>query len=240
MNLLLLVFISPFVTEGPMAHDQPTYASVPGIRVFGMMCVKPSGFNSAVYRRPLVSQPPKRNQHFQVQSPYYQRYKKHATVKPTPQSKIDVSSQSNDYSEFTTRGLSTVEPETREGDDDIDLDEITEERTSTLEATVTTSLDSSTSPTTISTSDASIETTDTDDNYNSRVKRMIDAMDAASDNFATNIDMNDDTDDDHDNVANGDVLFFTSSRRQRRSNTDDWPDIPWDEVSQQIQQIQWD
>uniref|UniRef100_A0A6P7GFI9 Uncharacterized protein LOC114341805 n=1 Tax=Diabrotica virgifera virgifera TaxID=50390 RepID=A0A6P7GFI9_DIAVI len=26
-------------TEGPMSHDQPTYASVPGIRVYGMMCV---------------------------------------------------------------------------------------------------------------------------------------------------------------------------------------------------------
>lgn len=28
-------------TEGPMSHDQPTYASVPGIRVYGMMCVQP-------------------------------------------------------------------------------------------------------------------------------------------------------------------------------------------------------
>ncbi|KAG5899456.1 hypothetical protein JTB14_015309 [Gonioctena quinquepunctata] len=27
------------ILEGPMSHDQPTYASVPGIRVFGMMCV---------------------------------------------------------------------------------------------------------------------------------------------------------------------------------------------------------
>lgn len=214
-----------------MAHDQPTYASVPGIRVFGMMCVKPSGFNSAVYRRPLVPQPPKRNQQFQVQSPYYQRYKKHATVKPTPQSKTDVSSQSNDYSEFTTRGLSTSEPETREGEGDIDLDEITEERTSTLEATATTSLDS-TSPTTTSTMDATIETTEGDDNLNSRVKRMIDAMDAASDNIATEFDMDDDDNDDVD-------AFLTSSRRQSR-NTADWPDIPWDEVSQQIQQIQWD
>lgn len=26
--------------EGPMSHDQPTYASVPGIRVYGMMCVQ--------------------------------------------------------------------------------------------------------------------------------------------------------------------------------------------------------
>ncbi|XP_046400560.1 uncharacterized protein LOC124166890 [Ischnura elegans] len=28
------------VLEGPMTHDQPTYASVPGIRVYGMMCVR--------------------------------------------------------------------------------------------------------------------------------------------------------------------------------------------------------
>lgn len=34
-------------TEGPMTHDQPTYASVPGIRVYGMMCVKPTpAYNS--------------------------------------------------------------------------------------------------------------------------------------------------------------------------------------------------
>lgn len=39
-----------------MAHDQPTYASVPGIRVFGMMCVKPG----VKVRRP--TQPPKRYQ----------------------------------------------------------------------------------------------------------------------------------------------------------------------------------
>lgn len=25
-------------TEGPMSHDQPAYARVPGIRVYGMMC----------------------------------------------------------------------------------------------------------------------------------------------------------------------------------------------------------
>ncbi|XP_074111479.1 doublesex cognate 73A [Cotesia typhae] len=28
------------ILEGPMSHDQPTYASVPGISVFGMMCVQ--------------------------------------------------------------------------------------------------------------------------------------------------------------------------------------------------------
>ncbi|KAF2905608.1 hypothetical protein ILUMI_00585 [Ignelater luminosus] len=28
------------ILDGPMSHDQPTYASVPGIRVYGMMCVQ--------------------------------------------------------------------------------------------------------------------------------------------------------------------------------------------------------
>lgn len=46
-----------------MAHDQPTYASVPGIRVFGMMCVKP-GYS---VRKP-SAQPPKR---YQLQKPFY-------------------------------------------------------------------------------------------------------------------------------------------------------------------------
>lgn len=33
--------ISVFVvTEGPISHDQPLYASVPGVRVYGMMCVQ--------------------------------------------------------------------------------------------------------------------------------------------------------------------------------------------------------
>ncbi|XP_020813903.1 uncharacterized protein LOC110188510 [Drosophila serrata] len=52
-----------FKMEGPMAHDQPTYASVPGIRVFGMMCVKP-GYS---VRKP-STQPPKR---YQLQKPFY-------------------------------------------------------------------------------------------------------------------------------------------------------------------------
>ncbi|KAL7733751.1 hypothetical protein ACLKA6_011481 [Drosophila palustris] len=52
-----------FKMEGPMAHDQPTYASVPGIRVFGMMCVKP-GYS---VRKP-SAQPPKR---YQLQKPFY-------------------------------------------------------------------------------------------------------------------------------------------------------------------------
>lgn len=44
-----------FRLDGPMAHDQPTYASVPGIRVFGMMCVKPG---TQVRRPTIQDQPP--------------------------------------------------------------------------------------------------------------------------------------------------------------------------------------
>lgn len=43
-----------------MAHDQPTYASVPGIRVFGMMCVKPGVGISTKRKTP---QAPKRDQY---------------------------------------------------------------------------------------------------------------------------------------------------------------------------------
>lgn len=42
-----------------MAHDQPTYASVPGIRVFGMMCVKPGTGVSSTKRK--TPQAPKRD-----------------------------------------------------------------------------------------------------------------------------------------------------------------------------------
>lgn len=63
-----------------MAHDQPTYASVPGIRVFGMMCVQPG----VTIKRP---QPTK--QHY-FQKPYqpaafYNSNKYHSTVQPTTQ-----------------------------------------------------------------------------------------------------------------------------------------------------------
>jgi len=30
----------PWTTEGPIAHSQPAYARVPGIRVYGMTCVR--------------------------------------------------------------------------------------------------------------------------------------------------------------------------------------------------------
>ncbi|XP_054286167.1 uncharacterized protein LOC129002428 [Macrosteles quadrilineatus] len=41
------------VLEGPMSHDQPTYASVPGIRVYGMMCVNKASNSTKRRGRPM-------------------------------------------------------------------------------------------------------------------------------------------------------------------------------------------
>ncbi|KAG8284104.1 hypothetical protein J6590_003796 [Homalodisca vitripennis] len=41
------------VLEGPMSHDQPTYASVPGIRVYGMMCVNKANNSTKRRGRPM-------------------------------------------------------------------------------------------------------------------------------------------------------------------------------------------
>ncbi|VVC24605.1 Hypothetical protein CINCED_3A005745 [Cinara cedri] len=43
--------------EGPMSHDQPTYASVPGIRVYGMMCVTKNGQQQTTLAPPVHSSP---------------------------------------------------------------------------------------------------------------------------------------------------------------------------------------
>lgn len=207
-----------------MAHDQPTYASVPGIRVFGMMCVKPANYGNGVIRRP-QSSPPKRNQQFQPQSPYYQRYKKHATVMPPSQSRTEVAdsgSKQTEYTDFTTRGINSdsMTPENREADD-INLDEITEERTSTLDATSTSTVDTTITPN--DSAERAEDETANDENGNSRVKRMIDAFSDSSDRF---------NDDDENETE------FLSSRNSR--STDDWPDIPWDEIRKQINDIKWD
>ncbi|KAJ9594762.1 hypothetical protein L9F63_013972, partial [Diploptera punctata] len=39
------------ILEGPMSHDQPTYASVPGIRVYGMMCAQVNNNRRGRYLR---------------------------------------------------------------------------------------------------------------------------------------------------------------------------------------------
>lgn len=54
-----------------MAHDQPTYASVPGIRVFGMMCVKPGGGVSTKRKPP---QAPKRDPYNNGATTYQTKY----------------------------------------------------------------------------------------------------------------------------------------------------------------------
>lgn len=38
----VIAFIDFILSEGPTTHDQPTYASVPGIKVYGMVCVSKS------------------------------------------------------------------------------------------------------------------------------------------------------------------------------------------------------
>jgi len=38
-----------FCAEGPIAHSQPAYARVPGIRVYGMTCVRQPSRNGKDY-----------------------------------------------------------------------------------------------------------------------------------------------------------------------------------------------
>lgn len=196
-----------------MAHDQPTYASVPGIRVFGMMCVKPSGETNNGYhiQRPV---PPKRNQYIQSQSSYYNRFKKHTLSKPLPaqqktnENNSNIATQSSESADFTTRGISIVpaEAETREdvSNESLEVDE--EVPSSTFDAS------SSSYSTTFSSTD-SVSTEPATD-ATSRKKRS--AFEDATDSNAPNNE--------------------SSSRNKR----DDWPDIPWEEISQQIKDIQWD
>ncbi|RVE43490.1 hypothetical protein evm_011862 [Chilo suppressalis] len=83
------------ILEGPMSHDQPTYASVPGIRVYGMMCVRPSnsyntGYNANRFSSTGIqstttstykvdySQP-----HPYPDKPVYNRYHSHTYPEPT-------------------------------------------------------------------------------------------------------------------------------------------------------------
>lgn len=212
------------IIEGPMAHDQPTYASVPGIRVFGMMCVKPTNdaHNGYHIQRPA---PPKRNQYYQTQSSYYNRFKKHTLSKltgaqqKTNENGPNLSTQSSDSlssSDFTTRGISIIpaNSETRE-------DELNTEDGDAVPSTTFDAMSSSYS-TTLSSTDSIPTEAITD--ATSRTKRDTNNMD---DDFMNN----DDDDADVDGV-------IKQSRSQ--SDQDDWPSIPWDEISEQIKNIQWD
>lgn len=204
-----------------MAHDQPTYASVPGIRVFGMMCVKPTAdtHNGYHIQRPA---PPKRNQYYQTQTSYYNRFKKHTLSKltgaqqKTNENGPNLSTQSSDSlspsSDFTTRGISIIPAsETRE-------DELNTEDADAVPSTTFDAMASSYS-TTISSTD-SIPTEQVTD-ATSRTKRDTTNMD---DDFMIN-------DDDTDGM-------IKESRSQL--DQDEWPSIPWDEISEQIKNIQWD
>lgn len=194
-----------------MAHDQPTYASVPGIRVFGMMCVKPTGeVNTSLHiQRPV---PPKRNQYFQSQTSYYNRFKKHTLSKQSAQQKTNengsnLSTQSSDSADFTTRGISII-PSNSETREDVSNENSDEEEipSSTLDSA------SSSYSTTFSSTD-SVPATEPATETSNRQKRDV-------------------VDDDDDES----VMFESNSRSKR----DDWPDIPWDEINQQIKDIQWD
>lgn len=205
-------YIVYFITEGPMAHDQPTYASVPGIRVFGMMCVKPSAdtHNEFHIQRPT---PPKRNQYYQSQQSYYNRFKKHTLSKLGGQQKNNengpnLSTQSAELSsDFTTRGISIIPPNS----------ETREELSTEEEEIPSTTFDASSSSysTTISSTD-SIPTESATD-ATSRMKRDTSQM----------VD---------DKIGDESVTMESRSR----SEQDDWPSIPWDEISEQIKNIQWD
>lgn len=195
-----------------MAHDQPTYASVPGIRVFGMMCVKPTADtqNGFHIQRPT---PPKRNQYYQSQQSYYNRFKKHTLSKLGAQQKTNengpnLSTQSSESSssDFTTRGISIIPPNS----------ETREELSTEEEEIPSTTFDASSNSysTTMSSTD-SIPTESATD-ATSRMKR--------------------DTSQIVDDKLNESVTMESRSR----SEQDDWPSIPWDEISEQIKNIQWD
>lgn len=196
-----------------MAHDQPTYASVPGIRVFGMMCVKPSSeaSNGVHIQRPT---PPKRNQYFQSQISYYNRFKKHTLSKIAAQQKnnensSNLSTQASDSSDFTTRGISIVPASSETREDELEESSDEEIPSSTFDAT------SSSFSTTISSTDS--EPTEPATDASSRKKREI-----------------------HETLENDDANESTVFESSNRSNRDDWPSLPWDEISKQIKDIQWD
>ncbi|KAG4067414.1 hypothetical protein HA402_009651 [Bradysia odoriphaga] len=91
-----------YILEGPMAHDQPTYASVPGIRVFGMMCVKPN----AVSTRTPAYQPAKQNPYRQPPAAYQ------PTTSYQPQSYHQNQYQSNYQYLHRTDNSRTTSPRT--------------------------------------------------------------------------------------------------------------------------------
>lgn len=201
-----------------MAHDQPTYASVPGIRVFGMMCVKPTSDTHSGYhiQRPA---PPKRNQYHQTQLSYYNRFKKHTISKLTPaqqktnENAPNLSTQSSESSaqDFTTRGINIIpsgDLETREGDFNTE-DSFPSTTYDAMSSSYSTTFSPTDSITTESVTDAS-----------SRTKRD-------TSNLSNDFMIDDNIDD-------------TTKESRSQLDEDEWPSIPWDEISEQIKNIQWD
>lgn len=227
-----------------MAHDQPTYASVPGIRVFGMMCTKPDdGVVNHGIQRPA---PPKRNQYFQTQSSYYQRFKKHTLSKLTAQQKTNgeqsVSSSLNSNinnniqlptqqsaelssSDFTTRGINIVSGQPAENRED---EEESNESSEEISSSTYDSLSSSYGTTTDTIDALPTEPIATSVNRSKRTIQINNEFSAESDEF--------------DEMDGNGSTYSESSRRNKNNNNndDDWPSIPWDEISQQIKNIQWD
>ncbi|XP_013169900.1 PREDICTED: uncharacterized protein LOC106119453 [Papilio xuthus] len=77
------------ILEGPMTHDQPTYASVPGIRVYGMMCVRPSPAFQSGYKGNRYTSPSSTTSSYKVDysqphsysdKPVYNRFQSHSFI----------------------------------------------------------------------------------------------------------------------------------------------------------------
>ncbi|XP_041980467.1 uncharacterized protein LOC121734116 [Aricia agestis] len=74
------------ILEGPMSHDTPTYASVPGIRVYGMVCVRSTGYNGfntnrfsgAVQSTTSTYKVDYSQPHSYSEKPIYNRYQTHS------------------------------------------------------------------------------------------------------------------------------------------------------------------
>lgn len=100
-NVLNFINIS---TEGPLAHDQPTYAGLPGINVYGMLCVPPQQSTTQSF----VSKW-KENTRFPVSS--YRS--KNSTITAEERVDTDVSdAANNEINEENDRDTNSIESET--------------------------------------------------------------------------------------------------------------------------------
>ena len=199
-----------------MAHDQPTYASVPGIRVFGMMCVKPNA-NFNTKRKPL---PPVRDQ-YQSPSPYYQRYKKHATA--PAQTVTERISRQTDFEKMDLGSVPTTRATT------IDAAEPRDAGT-TLEWNTTPDQPSTTEQSTEGTTGSTVERNAMTHEIENRIKRMIEQLN---------------TNERHSRHTRSIPFVGTAEEihratRQSTSDATDWPDVSWPKIRKQMSDIHWD